>query len=137
MENQSYVNIFHICIIQCDTTSQCHLRSAKIRTSRFASCLCVVFRWASQPRPSITQAFTAMLLADRCLQANPAVWHNVKYSLLKLSSQSWFGTLPGIHSREVLHPPQHPQLQKHPNQINDLSSSQSRIRQTYFNLSAT
>lgn len=68
--------------LQCDTNSQCHLPFSKIRTSRSASCLCVVFRWASQPRPSITQAFAAMPLADCCLQPNPAVWRNVKYSLL-------------------------------------------------------
>lgn len=64
---------------------------SEIRTSRCVSCLCVVFRWASQRRPSVTQAFffvAAMLLADCCLQPNPAVWRNVKYSLLNCQARA-------------------------------------------------
>lgn len=74
--------------LQCDTTSPCHLPVSKIRTPRCASCLCVVFRWASQPSPSITQAFAAMLLADCCLQPSLAVWRNVKYSLLNCRART-------------------------------------------------
>lgn len=74
--------------LQCDTTSPCHLPFSKIRTSRCASCLCVVFRWASQPRPSVTRAFAAMLLADCCLQPSPAVLRNVKYSLLNCQART-------------------------------------------------
>lgn len=74
--------------LQCDTTSPCHLPFSKIRTSRCASCLCVVFRWASQPRPSDTQAFAAVLLADCCLQPSPAERRNVKYSLLNCQART-------------------------------------------------
>lgn len=61
---------------------------SKSRTSRCASCLCVVFRWALQPRPSVTQAFAALLLADCCLQPSPVVWYNVKYSLLNCQART-------------------------------------------------
>lgn len=74
--------------LQCDTTSPCHLPFSKIRTSRCASCLCVVFRWASQLRPSVTLAFAVMLLADCCLQPSPADKHNVKYSLLNCQART-------------------------------------------------
>lgn len=66
-----------VVFLQCDTTSPCHLPFSKIRTSRCAFCLCIVFRWASQPRPSTTQAFAAMRLVDCCLHPRPTVWHDV------------------------------------------------------------
>lgn len=74
--------------LQFDTTSPCHLPFSKITTSRWAFCLCVVLRWASQPRPSVTQAFPAMLLAGCCLQPSLAVWCNVKYSLLNCQART-------------------------------------------------
>ena len=79
----------------------------KIRTSRCASCLCVVFRWASQPRPSITQAFAAMLLADCCLQPNPAVWRNVKYSLLNCQARTGWEPSQAFTVQKHQMPPPH------------------------------
>lgn len=100
--------------LQCDTNSQCHLPFSKIRTSRSASCLCVVFRWASQPRPSITQAFAAMPLADCCLQPNPAVWRNVKYSLLNCQAGAGLEPCQACTVDSTISPPTPPNFKRNP-----------------------
>lgn len=102
--------------LQCDTTSPCHLPFSKIRPSRCASCLCVVFRWASQPRPSVMRAFAAMLLADCCLQPSLTVWRGVKYSLLNCQARTGWEPSQAFAKQQHWIPPP---LQTQPNQINN------------------
>ena len=120
--------------LQCDTTSPCHLPFSKIRTSRCAFCLCVVFRWASQPKPSVTQAFASMLLADCCLQPSPAVWRNVEYSLLNcLARTGWEPSQAfTVQWRRIPPPPPPPHLKCNPIKIHHSFSSESRDRPVYF-----
>lgn len=106
---------------------------SKSRTSRCASCLCVVFRWALQPRPSVTQAFAALLLADCCLQPSPVVWYNVKYSLLNCQARTGWEPSQAFTVQSHWMPP----LQLQSNQINHFSCSQSRIRPASFPPPAT
>lgn len=115
--------------LQCDTNSPCHLPFSKITTSRCVSCLCVVFRWTSQPRPSVTQAFAATLLADCCLQPSPAERRNVKYSLLNCQARTVWEPSQAF---TVQHCPPSSPLSSNTTKSITFSSSQSRMRPAYL-----